>query len=108
MELSQSKKSKNTDGSRVKLVDTSNSDDESYFRLGRNVNLSSQLGLSSGGSLIILRFFIGSLMRLDSLKEFLSLGFICNPTLFSLFFESSRDFAISFFFLAKAFRFGNV
>ena len=52
MKLSKSEESENTDRSRVKFVDTPDSDNESNFRLSRDMDGTGMLGSSSGGKLI--------------------------------------------------------
>ena len=52
MELPKSEESENTDRSGIKLVDTPDSDNESNFRLSRDMDSTGKLSSSSGSKLI--------------------------------------------------------
>ena len=52
MNLPKSEESENTNRSGVKFVDTPNSDNESDFRLSRDMDSTGKLSSSSGGKLI--------------------------------------------------------
>ena len=108
MQLSESEESENTNSARIKFVDTSNPDHKGDLWLSRDVDLSSELSLPFGIDFISVGFSEGIFLLLDSTEKLLPLGVVGSPALFSLLFKGCGNFCISFFFLAKTFRFGNV
>lgn len=86
MKLSKSEESENSDGAGIKFIDTPDSDNKGNFRSWRDMNLAIVFSISSGCNLYLLFFGIIGFILLNSLEEFLSLGFVDCSTLFSLFF----------------------
>lgn len=105
MELPKPEESENTDRSGIKLVDTPDSDNESNFRLSRDMDSTTELGSPSGGELISSRFLVISSILLDSLQQCLSFGFVFSSSLLAELFKCGCDFLVSFLFLFKSFGF---
>lgn len=100
VELSKSKESEDSDGSGVKFVDTSDSDDECELGISWDVDLSSKLCVSSGIVFSLLGSSVISVVLLGSLGDLLSSGFVGNFSFFSLLFEGISDLVVSFLTLS--------
>ena len=104
VKLSKSKEPQNTNGSWVKLIDTTDSDNKSDFGLSGYMNLTSKLCVSTGVDFGLISFSIWGFILLNSLQQFCSFDFIVSSSLFSEFFKGCCNFLISFFFFFESFR----
>ncbi len=103
MDLSESQNSEDSDDLWVEFVDTSDSDDEGEAGLSWDVNLSGELGLSTGSDLCLLCGEVISLILLSTLEDLSSLVLVVSSSLLSQLLEGSGNLRIACFLLDEAF-----
>lgn len=97
MQLPQSKESEDSDDPGMKLVHTSDSEDECNLGGSGHMDLAGCLGIPSGGDFSLLGLGIVGFILLNSLEEFLPFDLVVGSPFLTLLFKSGCKFLISFF-----------